>query len=139
MKAQEIMNTDTCCCSANDTLTDVARQMREHDVGDVLVIDENRKLLGIVTDRDIVTRCVADGHAPDKTHAGDCMSAPAACLGEDAGVEEVANLMAARQVRRVPIIDAKNALCGIISLADIQHNGSPGSREHVAQRVATPH
>jgi len=138
MKAQEIMNTDTCCCSANDTLTDVARQMREHDVGDVLVIDENRKLLGIVTDRDIVLRCVADGQAPDKARAGDCMSAPTACLSEDAGVEEVANLMAARQLRRVPIIDAQNALCGIISLADIQHSGS-SSREHVAQRVATPH
>jgi CBS domain-containing protein len=117
MKAMELMTASPCCASTTDTLADVARQMRDHDCGSVPVIDHG-SIVGIVTDRDLAIRALADGLGAD-TKVVEVMTTSPACCSGDADVRDVERLMSDRQVRRVPVVDADNRVVGIISQADL--------------------
>jgi CBS domain-containing protein len=139
MQASDIMTPNPRCCSTHDSLQGVARIMREEDIGEIPVVDEQKKLVGVITDRDIVVRCVAEGEAPDSCVVDAYMTAPGVSLREDASVEDIANAMAKEAVRRIPITDQEGRVCGIVAQADLEHSGARSQKEKVSQSVSTPH
>jgi CBS domain-containing protein len=139
MKVQQIMTARPRCCSPDAMLSEAARTMLETDVGQIPVIDGKRKVVGVITDRDIVVRCVATGGDPQNTSMQSCMTTPALTLTEDATLEECARLMAGQQVRRVPIVDVNGIIRGIVAQADLEATDARSLKAEVAERVATPH
>lgn len=106
------------CVEADDTLDAATRKLMHDNVGCLLVC-EGKRLLGMITDRDILLRCVARGLTPDSVKARDAMTSELHfCLTEDP-IERAAEIMAAQHVRRLPVLDAQRQLVGIISRADI--------------------
>lgn len=116
MKVKEVMTPNVETCGPNTTLQEVASKMKELDVGSIPVTDSD-KLLGIVTDRDIVTRGIAEEISLD-TPVSDILSPDIVKGHVDMDVEDAANLMAEHQIRRLPIVD-NDQLAGIVSLGDI--------------------
>ena len=120
-KCTDVMTPDPVSCEASDPIRSVGRTMKEHDVGAVPVVDSRatKRLVGIVTDRDVVVNVVAEDRPLDKAMVSDAMTSnPAACRADD-DVEQALALMAERQVRRMPVVDASGRLAGIIAQADI--------------------
>lgn len=139
MQASDIMTTHPRYCSARDSLQGVARIMREEDIGAVPVVDEQNKLVGVITDRDIVVRCVAEGESPDTCVVDAYMTAPVVSLGQDASLEDVANAMVKEAVRRILITDQDGRLCGIVAQADLEHSAARSQKEKVSKSVSVPH
>lgn len=117
--AKDLMTPKPKCCSPETGLTDVAKLMVDADCGEIPVVDGANKLVGVVTDRDIVCRVVAKGKNPATATAGECMSQPVVSVTEDATLDEVVSAMEDNQIRRVPVVDASGCCCGIISQADV--------------------
>lgn len=121
MKIQDIMTKDPSCVTPDATVREAAQVMKREDVGIVPVVngDADKRLVGIVTDRDIAIRCVADGKE-GSCRVRDVMSADdlATCsFGDD--VEQVMDAMRTEKVRRIPIVDERGSLVGIVSQADV--------------------
>jgi CBS domain-containing protein len=139
MNVQSIMTPRPRVCSAGVPLAHAARLMLEQDVGEIPVTDGEMRPIGVITDRDIVLRCVAvGGNAQDAT-VESCMTAPAQTVRDDATLEECAQLMARHRIRRVPIVDANGAICGIVAQADLEATDARSLKQQVAERVSTPH
>ncbi|MCI0348432.1 MAG: CBS domain-containing protein, partial [Acidobacteriales bacterium] len=117
MKVREIMTTDVATAQPDSTLEEVASMMKEEDTGAIPVLDED-ELVGIITDRDIVVRCIAEGKDATETNVEDILSEDLATIEPDADVEEAARLMSQRQIRRLPVVE-DGMLVGVISLGDI--------------------
>ena len=120
-KCSEVMTRDPVSCVPTDGITRVAQIMKEQDVGSVPVIDsaESHRLVGIVTDRDIVIKVVAQRRGVDAATVRDAMTNnPSSCRETD-DVDRAVQAMAERQVRRMPIVDANGRLVGIIAQADV--------------------
>jgi CBS domain-containing protein len=141
MNIKDVMTSNPVCCPPNATLQDVAQRMRAEDIGEVPIVEQDgaRKLLGVVTDRDIVVRAVATGRDIAALRASDCMTAPAVTCTENDTLEDCAQAMASHRVRRMPIVDENGELCGIVAQADLQATDARSLKEHVADRVSTPH
>ena len=139
MQASDIMSRQPSCCLPGDPLRKAARIMLEEDVGEIPVVDGQKKLLGVITDRDIVTRCVAVGDPLEPAIVDTYMTAPALWLAEDAALEEVADLMADQAVRRVPIVDGDGRLSGIVALADLDSTDARSLKARVVESVSVPH
>ena len=118
MKVQEIMTKVVAVLPPDAQLSEVARVMRDYDIGSVPIADQE-KLVGMVTDRDIVVRAVADGAALNGRCARDVMSPKVLYCYEDQSVEEALGLMGEQQVRRLPVLDAERRLVGVVSLGDV--------------------
>ncbi len=120
-KCEDIMTKDPVCCSPDDTVDDVAQLMRDQDIGPVAVCDgeETKRLIGIVTDRDIVVKVVAEGLDPKTTRVESIMSSNLATCRIDEDAETAVERMRERQVRRIPVLDDRGRLAGIISQADV--------------------
>ena len=117
MKIREIMTTDVTTAELNTTLEEIATIMRHEDVGAVPILDDG-ELAGIVTDRDIVVRCVAEGRDPGECSAEDVLSEGLVTISPDDDVNEAASIMSRNQIRRLPVLqDGK--LVGVVSLGDI--------------------
>ena len=114
----EIMSADVCTVEPQESLRRAAQLMQEHDIGALPVCQEQR-LLGMVTDRDIIVRGVADGLDADSTAVSDVMSSDVQCCRDDQDAQDVMRLMGDRQLRRLPVIDARHNLVGIVALADL--------------------
>ena len=117
-KCREVMTKDPASCSASETVTKVAGLMKQHDVGSVPVVEADR-LVGIVTDRDIVLKVVAGGRNPEQAAVKDAMTPNPVSCKEDDDLEYALRLMKERQVRRMPIVDGGGRLTGIIAQADV--------------------
>jgi len=139
VKVQQIMTPRPRCCPPEASLGGAARVMLEIDVGETPVVNDDMKVVGVITDRDIVVRCVAMGGDPQRTPVHACMTAPALTIAEDASIEECAQLMADQQVRRIPVVDTSGAICGIVAQADLEATDARSLKAMVAERVATPH
>jgi len=124
------------CCSSDTTLNDVANLMVEADCGEIPVTDASNRLIGVVTDRDIVCRVVAKGKNPSAVTAGECMSEPVIVVTEDTPIENVLAVMEENQIRRVPVVDAKGGCCGIIAQADIALSGRDGQVGELVREVS---
>lgn len=119
--AREIMTGGVECASTADTLVDAARKMRELEVGALPICGEDDRLQGMVTDRDIVIRCVAEGADPSSVTVADLAEGKPVTIGADDPVEEVLRTMKDDGVRRLPVIDG-HRLIGIVSQADVARN-----------------
>lgn len=118
MKIREIMTRDVRVASPDDTLQLAAQLMEKDDFG-ALPVGENDRLVGMLSDRDIVIRAVARGLPPSQTKVRDVMSTDIKYVYEDESVEEVARNMSELQVRRLPVVNRDKRLVGIVSLGDL--------------------
>jgi len=109
------------CVSTTDTLADAARKMRDLDVGALPICGESNRLEGMLTDRDIVVRCVADGGDPSSVTVSELAEGKPVTIGADDSVEETLRTMKDHGVRRLPVIDGHD-LVGIVSQADVAKN-----------------
>ena len=100
------------------TLSEAAKKMRDGDFG-ILPIEENDRLVGVLTDRDIAVRGVAEGHDPKTMHVRDIMSERVLYCYEDQSLDEVAENLGENQIRRIPVLNRQKRLVGIISLSDL--------------------
>jgi CBS domain-containing protein len=141
MKAKELMTTDPACCTPESTVREAARLMREHDCGCIPVVEgDSKRLVGVLTDRDITCRCVAEGGNAD-TRVREIMSTdPQSCHpGDD--VAAVEQIMMQARVRRVPVVDAQGNCVGMIAQADIAlHDKAANDSEigRVVERISEP-
>lgn len=122
---REVMTPNPVIVESKATVADAARQMRERNIGDVLV-NKDGALCGIVTDRDLVTRCLADGRDPGSQAVEELCSGDLATLEADASIDDAVNLMQTRAIRRVPVMEGKTAI-GIVSLGDLARERDPRS------------
>ena len=136
MQVSEAMTNDVRIASPNQTIRDAARLMAECDCG-VLPVGENDRLVGMITDRDIAVRAVAAGKTPD-TPVRDIMSNEVLYCYEEEEVEDVINNMADIQVRRLPVLDGKKRLVGIVSLSDIAMADGPESSGQALCGISEP-
>jgi CBS domain-containing protein len=120
-----LMTTDLVSVDESATLTEVAALMRDHDIGDVIVRRDD-EVRGIVTDRDLVVRAVAQGEDPASARAGDICTGDIVSLSVDESVDAAARKMAEAAVRRLPVVDGDDVV-GIISLGDLARERDPGS------------
>ena len=140
MQVREIMTTDPACCTADASLEEVAKAMVEHDCGEIPIVrsSSDKSLLGVVTDRDIVCRLVAQGRNPVDEAAEACMSSPVVSVRESTPIEECARLMEDKQIRRVPVVNGGGMVCGIVSQADIAKNASRKITADLVKDVSQP-
>lgn len=120
MKIRELMSHDVELVDPNSTIRDAALKMRAEDIG-ALPVGENDRLVGMITDRDIVTRCTADDHTPSKCRVRQAMSKKICYCFEDDDLDAAAHIMAEHQVRRLPVLNNNKRLVGMISLGDLSH------------------
>lgn len=117
--ARDIMTANPACCTVNTTLDEVAKLMVQNDCGEIPVVDASDQPIGVITDRDIVCRVVAQGKNPIGYTAETCMTQPVVTVADDAPESEVLSTMEKRQIRRVLVVDREGACVGIISQADL--------------------
>ena len=122
-KARDIMSTDCTCVGENETLLDAARKLADLDVGALPICGDDDRLKGMLTDRDIVVRALAEGKDPASTRAGELGQGDGqtVTVGADDSVDEALRTMIDHKVRRLPVIDDRR-LVGIVSQADIATN-----------------
>lgn len=138
MKIRELMTANPTTAKLNTTLEEIATIMRHEDVGSVPIVDDD-ELVGIVTDRDIVVRCVAEGGDTSESTAEDILSEGLVIVSPDADVQEAEELMSRHQIRRLPVV-REGRLEGMISLGDFavkarEKKGPEEVLEHVSVGV----
>ena len=121
--ARDIMTPSPVCCSPSTTLDEVAKMMLHNDCGEIPIVDSNDCVVGVITDRDIVCRAVAQGKNPIGYTVESCMSAPVVTVREDDSLDDIVATMEAHQIRRVPVVSDGGACAGIIAQADIARIG----------------
>ncbi|MGW4895100.1 CBS domain-containing protein [Kitasatospora sp. NPDC004240] len=127
-KASDIMHPGAECVTAEQTLAEAARIMKERDVGALPICGEKQKLLGILTDRDIVLKCIAEGRDPSTVTAGEMAEGRPMVVEADEDTDQVLRVMEQYRVRRLPVINhPEHELVGMISESDIA-NGLPQAR-----------
>jgi CBS domain-containing protein len=119
--ARDIMTPDVTCASVSDTLADAARTMRDLDVGALPICGDDDRLKGMITDRDIVVKCIAEGGDPTSTRVSEYAEGETVTIGADDSVEEALRTMTRHGVRRLPVIDG-HELVGMVSQADVARN-----------------
>lgn len=122
MKISEIMTSNPDVIDPNASIREAAKRMKDEDIG-ALPVGENDRLIGMVTDRDIALRAVAEDRSPETTTVRDVMSAKVFYCFEDDDIETAARCMGENQVRRLPILNREKRLTGIVALADIAKTG----------------
>jgi CBS domain-containing protein len=143
MEAHEIMTRDPACCTPYHTVQDAARLMQDHDCGCIPVVDDTRRLIGVITDRDLACRCLAAGLGPD-TSVAEVMSLSPSCCEPDDDLQYVERIMEERQVRRVPVVDRQGECVGMVSQADVvraaDRSAQVSDREvaRLVERVSAP-
>jgi CBS domain-containing protein len=125
-KIREVMSPDPTALLATTTIGDAARAMRENDIGDVIVLDDNNSMCGIVTDRDIVVRAVADDRQPSEVRLGDICSRDLTAVAPDDPVEDAVRTMRENALRRLPVVDNGRPV-GIVTLGDLAIERDPES------------
>jgi len=143
MNAQTLMTPQPSVVSANDTITSAARLMRTLGVGMLPVVDDthHRHLTGVLTDRDIVVRCLAEGHGFECRVEDHMTRDPLITVRVDSDVHQIADRMEQYQVRRLPVVDARQRVVGIVTQADLARRVGPGDPElveEVLERISTP-
>jgi CBS domain-containing protein len=138
MKIKEIMTSDVEIVQTGDTLQTAARKMRDRGVGFLPVFDGD-ELIGVVTDRDLAVRALADGATPQESLGRDLLTSPAIYCIEDQELEEAARLMHLNRIRRLVILHRRDArLAGVVSLGDLVGTIDDALTGRVMQSVYTP-
>lgn len=134
MLVRDVMTKDVACVSPSTTITEAAKLMRDRDIG-ALPIAEKNGLIGIVTDRDICCRAIAQGLDPETTTVSEVMSRNVATCFEDQALPEAARIMEERRVRRLPVTDRKRKLVGIMSVGDLSQHAGHELTGEVEERI----
>ena len=119
--ARDVMSSDCECIGENETVLDAAKKLKELNVGSMPICGEDDRLKGMLTDRDIVVKVLAEGRDPSSVTAGELGEGKPVTIGADDSIDEALDTMAQNQVRRLPVIDGHD-LIGIVSQADIARN-----------------
>jgi CBS domain-containing protein len=130
------MSRDVQVASPKQSIRDAARIMAKIDAG-VLPVGDNDRLVGVITDRDIAIRAVAEGKAPT-TKVGDVMSHEVLYCFEDQDLEDIAQNMAEMKVRRMPVVNRDKRLVGIISLGDLARREDASTTGHTVSEISEP-
>jgi len=141
MKAQDIMSRNPTCVTPDTTLVDAARLMKNENIGVIPVVESesSRRLVGVLTDRDIAIRAVAEGRDGATTSVGHVMTSDVRTSSATDSVNDVMELMGREQVRRIPIVDDRGALVGIVSQADIVLEAKDDKRaEKTVEQISKP-
>ena len=136
MKVSEVMTRDVQTVRPDQTAREAANFMLSADAGSIPVTEGDR-LIGMITDRDIAVRGVAKGNGPD-TPVRDLMSNDIVCARDNDDIEEVATKMSQAQVRRLPVIDEQERLCGIVSLGDLSREADDDCAAEALEGVSEP-
>ena len=134
MKVQEVMTQTVIRISAEESAAVAARTLTHYNIGALPVCGGDGRLCGVLTDRDIVTRCLAAGQQPEKTLVRSIMTNNVVSVRPDMDLGVAASLMAKRQVRRLPVVE-NGSLCGMISLGDLSRNeqSAPDATDALAE------
>ena len=137
MNVRELMTQDPVCCTPDSSLQDVAKMMVSNDCGEIPVIQtaQNRRLVGVITDRDIVCRAVAEGKG-STTKVDQCMTRDVVTVTPETSLEDCRQLMEDNQIRRVPVVDSNDSCCGIVSQADIAVRATPAATGELVREVS---
>lgn len=138
MDIRSVMTSDPTTCTPDATLQQVAQMMKQHDCGQIPVVDQQRQPLGVITDRDIAVRAVAQGSDLAKATAGDYMTSPVTTVRDNSDLNDVAKLMEQNQIRRVVVVDQQGCVAGIVAQADIALAGHDGKTAEVVKQVSQP-
>jgi len=137
---KDVMSADPVCCTPQTSLSDIARMMAEHDCGEIPVVasTSERRPVGVITDRDIVIRTLAKNINPMQATANDCMTKPVVSVTPECALDECCDLMEQHQIRRVPVVDDKGMLIGIVAQADIALAGGRSAISEMVKEVSRP-
>jgi CBS-domain-containing membrane protein len=141
MKCRDLMTSPPVTCTLDDHCAHVAQLMRDHDIGSVPVVEtrESRKIAGVITDRDICCRVVAEDRRAGQIAVREVMSDDVVSCDEDDRVDLALVKMAQNQVRRIPIVDADGLLVGVIAQADIAREAETRPKvDEVVEQVSQP-
>ena len=136
MKVSEVMTRDVQTVRPDQTAREAASFMLRTDAGAIPVTEAGR-LVGMITDRDIAVRGIAEGHGPD-TPVRELMTNDIVAARFDDDTDDVAAKMSEAQVRRLPVIDEQEQLCGIVSLGDLSQMGEDSAAEQALEGVSQP-
>ena len=142
MKAQDIMTADPVCVTPETPVSEAAQLMKDQNVGMLPVVDGNgsKSLIGVITDRDIAVRHVGAGHNTNDCPVREAMTERPTTCPPDADVEEVMNVMGREQVRRIPIVDERGSLVGVVAQADVVlHARNENKAEQTIEEISQPH
>jgi CBS domain-containing protein len=131
---KEVMTRDVSACEPNATVADAAKVMAQEDVGPVPIVEDGR-LVGIVTDRDIVVRVVAEGRDPNATTVKEIASTDLVTVSPGDDLDEALTLLAERQVRRLPVVEG-DRLVGIVAQADVARLGKDKQTGEVVEEIS---
>jgi CBS domain-containing protein len=137
MNIRDVMTPDVSCVGPDSSILEIARKMRDGDIGSTPVID-NERLVGMVTDRDIVVRIVAEGGDVRTKTARDAMSPGILYCFADDTVESVLESMGGQQIRRLPVVDRDKRLVGVVSLGDLALSGKRKAAGEALQEISQP-
>ncbi len=132
---RDVMTANPASVSEKDSIRDVARIMAQQDTGVVPVVN-GKKIIGLITDRDIVVRLVAAGKDLGTAKVTEAMSKGVRSVKEDAGVNDVLDLMTKADVRRIPVVNQNDELVGIVSMADIAKTNHDGKVGEVVEKIS---
>lgn len=139
MNVSQIMTTEVSTCTVDDALSQCADNMRHLNVGAMPVVDSDKHVRGIITDRDIAVRAVASGVDPNQVTVGQFMTADPVTALPEVTVEDAAGIMAEQQVRRLPVVDHNGCLLGIVSLGDLAVDvGEAEMLAEALERISMP-
>jgi CBS domain-containing protein len=138
MKVKEVMHKGVTCVEPETTVTNIARRMRQEDIG-AIPVKANGSLVGIVTDRDIACRAFGDSGDISRKTARDVMSQNVVCCTEDDDVDKAIALMEEKHIRRLPVTDGRKAPIGMLSLGDISHSVGKNLSGEVLRAVSAHH
>ena len=142
MKAQDIMAKDPRCVTPRTSVQEAARLMKSADVGALPVVadESSGRLVGMITDRDIAIRVVAEGRSVDTCRVEDVMSKSSLAVAKTSdSVEDVMKVMGREQVRRIPIVDDNEKVVGVVSQADVVRKADSDKRaENTIEKISAP-
>ena len=141
MNCRDLMTENPSCCVPGDSVATAAQIMKREDVGPVLVVSDHaqKRLVGIVTDRDLALKVVAEGRDPHSTRIDEVMSANPVTCNENSDASEAVRLMADHQVRRIPIVDSSQRLVGIIAQADVARYADEEQVGEMVEEISQPY
>lgn len=138
MKVSEIMTANPACCTPDSNLQEVAKMMLDNDCGAIPVCEDgnHKRPIGVITDRDITIRTVANGDNPLTMTAKSVMTKNVVTVTPETSVEDCLNLMEENQVRRIPVVDENGECCGMVAQADIATNASAHETAEVVEKIS---
>lgn len=140
MKIREVMTTDPVCCLPGDNAQKVAQIMRDHNVGSVPVVADHdaRKLVGMITDRDLCCSVIANGLDPKHTAIVQCVSTDVVTCRDGENLDNCERLMQEHQLRRIPVVDGEGRCIGIVAQADLALKDKPEKVSKTVVEISKP-